>query len=437
MKCLSSVWITSIAALAVGLCAPAYAADVTRIASSFDDNDPFDIDIQIGFQRTQKRSKITQEYHNGTKVADVIALRYYEAINEMPMELHMGLYKDLELKVSTSLIFSDHKQWRLPIYVDIDKDEKFDPETSTVLHNRIDPWGSVLSEDLAIIDLENNNESYRSGLGNISVGLRWAPFSEKRDPFMPMWVLGFEWTIPSASIYKPAKMTTSSDKGDIGDGVHRFTFSTAFSKQFGVFDPYVSGWYSLPLGSSRRYDNCDEAAAMAFGGNCESAHWSEDETSLDPPHVGGFFVGTEIVPWEKKETEQRVSIDIRAGAMFVGSGRTYNELSDALGKLLWTEGYVKVGGSIGLDIQPVKYLFIRLDAGLYHETAHFITGESTGKDLDGLCPDASIEGACIDTQRDSQEVNPSYDFRYDVPGRRFRVSETSVFTFSASLRGQF
>ncbi len=424
-------------ALVLSLPLPCLAAEVTRVISSFDDGDPFDIDVEIGFRRSQKRSKITQEYYTGDRIADVIALRYSEVTNEMPMNIKIGLFRDLELSVGASVIFSNDKKWRLPVYTNINKGEKFDPASSTILNNRLDKWGNVLDAPAPIIDLNENNASYRSGFSNIAVGLRWAPMSEARDKYLPTWVLGFSWTIPSASIHQPSKMTSSSDAGNIGDGVHRFTFSTAFSKQFGVFDPYLSAWYSLPVSSSRRYSNCDDPDALAFGGNCASGDWTQDEVALKPQHVGGLFIGTEIIPWENREKDQKVSIDIRAGATYHGGGRTYNELSDALRKLLWTEGYATIGGSIGINIQPVRYVFLRLDAGLYHEMAHYLTGESTGKDLDGACVDSSIDGACVDHYENSPEANPNFDYRYDVPGRRFRVSETSLFTFSFTGRVQF
>ena len=69
--------------------------------------------------------------------------------------------------------------------------------------------------------------------------------------------------------------------------------------------------------------------------------------------------------------------------------------------------------------------------------AHYLTGDSTGKDLDGTCRDESIDGACIDIYEDSPEINPNFDYRYDVPGRRFRISETNIFTFSFTGRIQF
>ncbi len=438
-SCVRTSPLALLAAFAVVLTLPlpSLAAEATRILSSFDEGDPFDIDIEVGFRRSQKRSKITHEYHTGEKVADVLALRYSEVTNEMPMNIRIGLFRDLELNVGASFVFSNNKQWRLPVYTDIDKGEKFDPASSTILNNMLDQWGNILETPSPIINLDENNASYHAGLSNIDVGLRWAPFSEDRDQYLPTWVLGFRWTIPSASASKPSQVTTSSDPGDIGDGVHRFTFSTAFSKQFGVFDPYLTAWYSLPLGTSDRYNNCDYADNLAYGGNCSSGYWSEDEVAHEPQHVGGFSIGTEIVPWENKEKDQRISIDIRAEATYFGSGRTYNELSDALGKLLWTEGYAKLGGSIGINIQPVRYVYLRLDAGLYHEMAHYLTGESTGKDLDGACRDESIDGACIDIYTDSPEISPNFDYRYDVPGRRFRVSETNIFTFSFTGRIQF
>ena len=155
-SCVRTSPLALLAAFAVVLTLPlpSLAAEATRILSSFDEGDPFDIDIEVGFRRSQKRSKITHEYHTGEKVADVLALRYSEVTNEMPMNIRIGLFRDLELNVGASFVFSNNKQWRLPVYTDIDKGEKFDPASSTILNNMLDQWGNILETPSPIINLD-------------------------------------------------------------------------------------------------------------------------------------------------------------------------------------------------------------------------------------------------------------------------------------------
>jgi hypothetical protein len=57
--------------LVAPLAAPA--AELTRIASSFDEEDPFDLILDVNFERTQARSKIIREQlsPSGGERADV------------------------------------------------------------------------------------------------------------------------------------------------------------------------------------------------------------------------------------------------------------------------------------------------------------------------------------------------------------------------------
>ena len=60
---------------------------------------------------------------------------------------------------------------------------------------------------------------------------------------------------------------------------------------------------------------------------------------------------------------------------------------------------------------------------LAHETPHFLSNEPFGKDLGIAEPDVTPN---------TPEQNPNFDWRYDVPGRRFRITETSVFSLAVS-----
>jgi hypothetical protein len=266
-------------------------------------------------------------------------------------------------------------------------------------------------------------------MGNVSVGTSWAPLSDVRDDTKPKWLLSFDYTIPTADVAQPAKATTDTKPGEVGDGAHRFTFTTALSKRFGAIDPYVQLRYSLPLGAASRYSNCDNPASLGYGINCGTGPWTKQEVGFQPQHIGSLLFGAEFFPYDDPVRKQAVSIDLQLGATYVSEGRTYNELSDALGKLLWTEEYMALGGSLGVNARPVEFVQLRLNAGLYHETEHFLTGKKIGSDVDGACAgDSSTQ--CIDLG--ANEINPNFDFRYDMPGRRFRISEVSVFTVMAT-----
>jgi hypothetical protein len=150
--------------------------------------------------------------------------------------------------------------------------------------------------------------------------------------------------------------------------------------------------------------------------------------------VGGLIFGAEFYPYDNPARKQRVSIDIQFGALYVSEGRGYNELSDAIGKMLYSEEYFTLGGSIGVYARPVEYVQLKLNASLYTDTEHFLTNEPIGKDVNHNCRGDS-GASCVDLGNpggNSVEVSPNFDFRYDMPGTRFRISEVTVFTIMAT-----
>ena len=440
--------------LAVGLAAtalapaPARAAEITRVASSFDKDNPFDLDLWVGFERTQRRGKITRERHQESHIADVLELRYTGITQSLPMRLALGLFHDLELRVGAEVIFNWDQSWRYPAERKEDGTLAVSDANSTVHNNCVSPRGGDPLAPTCVAGpgegskpiFESQGETHRAGFGDVSFGLAWAPLSDRRDDTKPKWLLSFDYTMPTglldkSAVIKPWTPATVSSKGPIGDGAHRFSFATAISKRLGAIDPYLKFMYTLGIPSANSVTNCsmpeaEKAERMGYFENCGTGPWTLSETGLKPPHVGGFVFGAEFFPYDYPARSQSVSIDIQLGALYVSEGRTYNELSNAIGKMLYNEEYLSLGGSFGVYARAAKYIQLRLNASFYTDTEHFLTTEPVGKDLDGACPTGS--GACVDLSNSGGEINPNFDFRYDMPGRRFRITEVTVFQIMAT-----
>ncbi|MGC4115411.1 MAG: hypothetical protein QM765_12570 [Myxococcales bacterium] len=427
---------------------PARAAEITRVASSFDKDNPFDLDLWVGFERTQRRAKIVRERHQEGHIADVLELRYASIHQSLPMRLAIGLFHDLELHVGASVVFNYDQAWWYPAEKNDDGTPVVSDANSTIHNNCLDPRGNVLSPDCVDSPgngskpiFESNGESHRSGFSDVSFGLSWAPLSDKRDDTKPKWVLTFDYTLPTGlldpgSVMKPWTAATITQKGPIGDGAHRFSFSTAISKRLGAIDPYLKFMYTYGLATTNSISNCQmsdakKAENLGYAENCNTGPWTTSETGLKPPHVGGFLFGAEFFPYDNPEKSQSVSIDIQLGALYISEGRGYNELSDALGKLLYNEEYLSLGGSIGVYGRAAKYVQLRVNASFYTDTPHFLTTEPVGKDRDGACRGDS-SSRCVDLDNHSGEISPTFDFRYDMPGRRFRITEVTVFQIMAT-----
>ena len=151
--------------------------------------------------------------------------------------------------------------------------------------------------------------------------------------------------------------------------------------------------------------------------NC-SAQGSKAGAKL--PWIAGLTFGTELVPYENASEQQRVAIDFRLFADYTSAQRFYNELTDASGKIHWTEEYLTMGGFFGLYLRASRFVSLQATASLSTATPHWLTGEKLG----GSYADVANGTA------DPAQMNPNYDWRYDAPGRRFRISEVANFTMS-------
>ncbi len=427
-------------ASALVLLAPfaASAAEVTRVASSFDEEDPFDLDLLVGFRRTQHRGKITRERHQEGRIADVIELRYTQIQQAMPVGLAIGLYQDLELHASSQLLFNDDRSWGYP-GLDANGNPVTTDANSTVFNNCITARGDLVHPDCqgdrrvgAQPIFPVPGQAFRGGFDDITVGLKYAILNDERDDTKPTWTVAFDYTIPSAAVNVPSRPTSEASRGNIGEKVHRFTLTTALSKRLGAIDPYALFSYSLPTQAPNFYSNCRNPELLGFAENCFTGPWSLRETGIRAPHLANLLFGAEFYAYDDPVKKQRIGFDLQGTVRFVSEGRYYNELSDALGKILYTEEFMTVGGQFGIYAgigSEYVQLKLLLNAGLYHNTEHFLTNESVGKDLDNAC--RGEPGSCVDLDNRAGEINPNFDFRYDMPGRRFRISEINTFNVMA------
>jgi hypothetical protein len=158
---------------------------------------------------------------------------------------------------------------------------------------------------------------------------------------------------------------------------------------------------------------------MGYPQNCGKEGWSREQTGIQPAHTGGSIFGTEITAFEREDRHQRVAFDLRGWFNYVSEGRTYNEMSDLFGKLLYSSDYGQVGGQFGFIGQAAEFVKLRASTSFAYNTEHFLTNENIGKDLMG--------NGVVDVTSAPEEINPNYDFRVDRVGRRFRIEQQYIF----------
>lgn len=401
----------------------AHGAEITRTASSADPGHPFGFFIDVAYDLLLERGKLTREWYQSGTNLDVDELRYERAKHQLNLDAYVGLYQDLQLHFGLPIVFAENRKWVFA--------QGTDASNTTIYRNCVTTSGANYAGCMAGAADSNNAQSrlfnvdgagsYRGGVGNLTFGLSYAFFSQKRDDTKPTWTVSFDYEAPTAQAANPAAPTTAQTRGPVGDRIHKYKFSTAISKRISIVDPYFQLWYALPFRGPGYYSNCDDASPQRQGRpqNCGVSGWDRKATGYQPPHQGGVRFGTEVVVFENLDMHQRVAFDLRGLITYTSEGRYLNQMSDLFGKLLYNQDFMELGGQLGFVAHAAEYVQLSGHVALGYQTEHFLTREEPGADWNG--------NETIDFTGAPDEINPNYDWRIDHPGRRFRLTESSVF----------
>lgn len=403
-------------------------AELTRVASSFEEKDPFGMFLDFSFDWLSDQATIVREWYQDGALQDVNELHYSKFETKLGIDVNLGIYKDVELHVGVPIVFAQDREWTF--------DRNTDESNTTIYRNcTLDPAGTSCANPAAGGDgrlFEVPASSFRGGLGDFTFGLAWNPLVQKKDPAYPTWTLRFNYTAPTATVLNPSVPTSISRRGNIGEKVHRYTFSTAVSRRLNrYFEPYFQLHYTLPWRAPGSYSNCDDPSPDRLGHplNCGRNVWVRDQTGIQPAHTGGALFGTEMTVFEREDRFQRLAIDLRAFVNYTSAGRYYNEMSDLFGKLLTTSDSGQLGGQIAFVGQAAEFIKLKASTSLAYNTERFLTNEVIGRDLNN--------NQAVDVDTHPEEYNPNYDARIDRAGRRFRIQEQYVFRLQISATFNF
>jgi hypothetical protein len=424
-----------VAALTLGAPFVATAADITRVASSFEDDKPFGMFIDVGFEHSQRRAKILREVlptGDSTQPSDtrqlVPELWYRGYDTRLNMDLAIGISPDVELSFGLPIVLAKNENLNFVA--------GRTAENSSITTNRVrndcatspgQPCVASAAEPLFAVPLE----TFRGGLGNMRFGLSWAAFNQRNDETKPTWVLGLDYEAPTAKQLDPSMLTASDNRSPVGDRVHKYTLYTALSRKIGLAEPYFKIHYTIPVRGPGYYSNCDsrnvDPQNLGRPENCGIEGWDRKTTGIQPAHVAGVTFGTEL---QAIDTPRRkIKLDLRALTQYVSEGRYYNELSGALRKLLYTGDYLQFGGQFGLTLQLSDVLSVRGSGMMLYNTDHALTDEKIGKDVDG--------NGAVDISANPGELNPNFDYRTDFVSRRFYASESKDFRLDVTATLSF
>jgi len=422
-----------LAALLLGAPLAVNAAEVTRIASSFDEDDPFDLILDVRFNRTQTHTKIVREQLTGAVQGLIERPEVWHRGSDtrLDMNLAIGLYKDFEFSFGLPLILQQNDNYS---FVSVTTSEN-----SSVVNNCLNPNGTLTDPTCLATDVGERSlftipsTHKRGGLGNMRFGMAYAFFNQQRDETKPMWIVGIDYEAPTAKVRDPSQDNTDLERGNVGDRVHKYTMYTSFSRRMGVADPYFRFHYTVPVQGPGIYSNCFNRASQGLPENCFTGPWSRKETGTQAPTQAGIVTGAEFTAFSDKTKAQKFALDIRAIGNYVGDGRYYNELSAALGKLLATQEYFQVGGQFGATASAGEAFTLRASGMFLYNTDHTLTNEALGVKPDEIntTPSGAIDPG------DNPNINPNFDFRTDLVSRRFRAVESTMFRLELSAAFAF
>src|ERR1700722_113316 len=162
-------------------------SEITSVADAFDGDDPFDLNVVLGFSQSWKSAKIRRESQlpqnglagpPGQQAGFIPATEniasYSSSTSILNLGLDVGIYHDLALILRMPVILG----WSQSLG---------DLNGSSAVASQIlaDPAGGVL------FNVPSKSPT-RSGIDTINAGLDWAIFNQQRDFTKPTWVVGIE-----------------------------------------------------------------------------------------------------------------------------------------------------------------------------------------------------------------------------------------------------
>ncbi len=154
----------------------AESTEITQVADAFDDDDPFDVNLSIGYEYSSRSANILREtgVSNGlyTQSTEKIA-QYKESTSRLQMRADIGLYRDLAFIV------------RMPVILN----------NSQTLGNyegpgtQLDGLQGATNEQLFSLPF---SAPQRHGIEYLALGLDLGLMNQYRDHTKPTWIVGVE-----------------------------------------------------------------------------------------------------------------------------------------------------------------------------------------------------------------------------------------------------
>jgi hypothetical protein len=474
---------------ALGLPREARAADVTRVATAFDEGDAFDLFLSAGWRFETQRAHIKREFEQPGRTLDQIEivrdLKYQHDRHILDLRADFGVFWDLSFYIEAPIVFGDTRTLSFdqdadscvftgprPSCVDASNSTTLNdqapmpgnPNAPTILPGPATPGtngGFGLDATGAAPRLFQGGTRVfagpqRGGLESLNLGLNWAILNQRKDDTKPTWTVGFEARIQvdDTQRFERARPTANTS---VGLGYHVLRLQTFVSKQFRYVDPYLGFWYERPIVRS------EEAFPDFTKPGSLGAVSGTGQKKVDPMQSAGIDFGFEAIAYQDQRAGHRVAFDFHGRIKAHFEGRGWSELweilacsnGDAARNLVADppgfesplcaaatdpfglsylpgttdiENYASVGGDFGVTVQIGHHLHLRAAFGADHDQSHTITATDAGRDRDG--------NGMVDPT-DKNEANPLHRPQVDLVGRRYRVDDSTLWNVNVTALTTF
>ena len=460
-----------------GLCVAggAYGNDLTEVFGA-DEDGGVRLRIMPHFDFRSERSVIAREAPCEAAVSQRCnedstilnrELDYARTTATLGLKLQAGLARGLELHVDLPFVIADGTTISFADEVD-QTNSSVDPSDGRIAAD-LQEGGTydALFATYRLFDVANGTTyDTRRGLGDMSVGVSWLAFDQSRQPHTADFAIRLGYTAPTGSVRE-------GDNTAVGSGLHWIRAALALGRQYGPAYPYFGADFGAPFPGGR----------SLFSGAGDSQPFTR------PGIRAEAAIGVELTVYENPNNNIRIAVDARGEVGYVGEGRDYSPLFEALAdsscngttfgaaagpsnggpyrpdpaiispelaQCAWVvqepgngdesvsnrdtrpyahdgittvEAFMTWGGSLRLRGEFNEVVGIQLMGRIEGQSEHFLTIARTGEDFNN-------DGK-VDLDPDARERNPRHNPTYDSVGRRFWLEKIQNFELGASVWVQF
>ena len=298
-------------------------AEITSVVDAFDDDDPFDLNLVLGFTQSWKHAKIRRETQlnqpgladGGFIPATENIASYSSSKSTLLVGADVGLYKDLALILRVPLILELVAVARRPGRVAGGRPDAARRSRSAGQH-LLGPLHEPHAQRRRLHlrrhrlgDLQPAARRRRSRRGSSASRGAWRVGA-------PLHACNANAPDPSAPTLRLHATRATNRQPGISPAFDTIIGRTVWSRRFGYVEPYTGFSVEAQFPQARG----------DFG-----AYNAPNDLERMPPLLGSFMLGLEVVPYEHREQYQRLSADFRFKGTYQSPGRDYSELFDALG----------------------------------------------------------------------------------------------------------